>query len=125
MLIGLVPTGGWVKPPVFLGGPDRGTPATELRRASDVDPSGGCCSNCCQEEADMKAMKSRLSPGATLALAGAALVAVVGGLALARSPRIRALPASVAIPIHKLRRAKRAREITRALLSRLNSVRVA
>ena len=75
----------------------------------------------------MRAMKSRLSPGATLALTGAALVAVVGGLglALARSPRIRALPASVAIPIHKFQRAKRAREIKRALLGRLKSVRVA
>jgi len=73
----------------------------------------------------MRAMKSQLSPGATLALTGAALVAVVGGLALARSPRIRALPASVAIPIRKFQRAKRAREIKRALLGRLKSVRMA
>ena len=73
----------------------------------------------------MRAMKSRLSPGATLALTGAALVAVIGGFALARSPRIRALPAAVAIPIRKFQHAKRARELRRALLGRLKSVHMA
>ena len=63
----------------------------------------------------------RSFPGATLAVAGAVvLVAFLGGLAFARSPRIRAIPASSAI--RKFQRAKRAREIKRALMSRLKSV---
>jgi hypothetical protein len=56
-----------------------------------------------------------------LAVTGAVvLVAFLGGLAFARSPRIRAIPASGAI--RKFQRAKRAREIKRALMSRLKSV---
>ena len=63
----------------------------------------------------------RAFPGATLAIAGAvALVAFLGGLAMTRSPRIRAIPASDAI--RKFQRAKKTREIKRALLSRLKSV---
>ena len=69
----------------------------------------------------MRAMKSRLSPSATLALTGAALVAVVGGLALARSPRIRALPGP-SVAIRRFQRAKRARAIKRALMGRIKSV---
>ena len=63
----------------------------------------------------------RSFPGATLALTGAVvLVAFLGGLAFARSPRVSAFPASAAI--RKFQRAKRAREIKRALMSRLKSV---
>jgi len=63
----------------------------------------------------------RSFPGATLAVTGAVvLVAFLGGLAFARSPQIRAIPASSAI--RKFQRAKRAREIKRALMSRLKSV---
>jgi hemerythrin superfamily protein len=63
----------------------------------------------------------RSFPGATLALTSAVvLVALLGGLAFARSPRIRAFPASDAI--RKFQRAKRAREIERALMGRLKSV---
>jgi hemerythrin superfamily protein len=63
----------------------------------------------------------RSFPGATLALTSAVvLVALLGGLAFARAPRIRALPASAAI--RKFQRAKRAREIKRAVMSRLKSV---
>jgi hemerythrin superfamily protein len=66
----------------------------------------------------------RSFPGATLALTSAAvLVAVVGGLAFAQSPRIRALPASNAI--RKFQRARRAREIKRALMGRLKTLGVA
>ena len=66
----------------------------------------------------------RSFPGTTLALTGAAvLVAVVGGLVFARSPRIPALPASDAI--RKFQRKKRAREIKRAIMGRLKSVGVA
>jgi len=63
----------------------------------------------------------RAFPAATLAIAGVvALVAFLGGLAMTRSPRIRAIPASDAI--RKFQRAKKTREIKRALLSRLKSV---
>jgi hemerythrin-like domain-containing protein len=63
----------------------------------------------------------RSYPGATLAVTGAAvLVALLGGFALARSPRIRAIPASAAI--RKFQRAKRVREIKRTLMGRLKSV---
>jgi len=66
----------------------------------------------------------RSFPRATLALTGAAfLMAVVGGLAFARSPRIRALPAADAI--RKFQRAQRAREIKRALIGRLKTLGVA
>jgi len=63
----------------------------------------------------------RSFPGATLALTSAVvLIAFLGGLALARSPRMRAIPASSAI--RKFQRAKRVREIKRALMSRVKSV---
>ncbi|HEY3177709.1 MAG TPA: hemerythrin domain-containing protein [Casimicrobiaceae bacterium] len=63
----------------------------------------------------------RSFPGATLAVTGAVvLVAFLGGLAFARSPRIRALPASDAI--RKFQRARRAREIKRALMGRLKGI---
>jgi len=66
----------------------------------------------------------RSFPGATLALTSAVvLVALLGGLAFARSPRIRGLPASDAI--RKFQRKKRAREIKRAIMGRLKSVGVA
>jgi iron-sulfur cluster repair protein YtfE (RIC family) len=70
---------------------------------------------------EIAASAVRSFPGATLALtSGVVLVALLGGLALARSPRIRALPASNAI--RKFQRAKRAREIKRALMGRLKMV---
>jgi hemerythrin-like domain-containing protein len=63
----------------------------------------------------------RSFPGATLAVTSVVvLVAFLGGLALARSPRVRATPTADAI--RKFQRAKRAREIKRALMSRLKSV---
>jgi hemerythrin-like domain-containing protein len=63
----------------------------------------------------------RAFPGTTLVTAGGlVLVAFLGGLALARSPRGRAVSASEAI--RKFQRAKRAREIKRTLLGRLKSV---
>ena len=63
----------------------------------------------------------RSFPGATLALTSAVvLVALLGGLAFTRSPQMRTLPMSDAI--RKFQRKKKAREIKRALMSRLSSV---
>jgi iron-sulfur cluster repair protein YtfE (RIC family) len=74
-----------------------------------------------QRPGEIAASAVRSFPVATLALtSGVVLVALLGGLALARSPRIRALPASDAI--RKFQRAKRTREIKRALMGPLKSV---